>query len=270
MDEGAMRAYDPHSGKLLPFLDDISMLQFVISPDRQWMAYSEYPSRHLWKSKLDGSDKVELTNSYAEMPEWSPDGKWLVYSDWKNLYLVSADGGVPEKLTPDGHGDLAPTWFPDGKSIAFSYFPNPGVRLRIHVLDLASRQVSTLPNAEGYFWPSWSPDGKHLVAIAENPLRMVLYSANTRTWKDLHAFDSMWSYWMWANDGKALYVSLLQANPGIYRLTVPEGEWTKLSGLEGVNDTDGFDSFLSLTPEGQPAIMSRTSVAQIYLLRWKH
>ena len=270
MDEGAMRAYDPHSGKLLPFLDDISMLQFVISPDRQWMAYSEYPSRHLWKSKLDGSDKVELTNSYAEMPEWSPDGKWLVYSDWKNLYLVSADGGVPEKLTPDGHGDLAPTWFPDGKSIAFSYFPNPGVRLRIHVLDLASRQVSTLPNAEGYFWPSWSPDGKHLVAIAENPLRMVLYSANTRTWKDLHAFDSMWSYWTWANDGKALYVSLLQANPGIYRLTVPDGEWTKLSGLEGVNDTDGFDSFLSLTPEGQPAIMSRTSVAQIYLLRWKH
>jgi hypothetical protein len=80
----------------------------------------------------------------------------------------------------------------------------------------------------------------------------------------------MWSYWMWANDGKALYVSLLQANPGIYRLTVPDGEWTKLSGLEGVNDTDGFDSFLSLTPEGQPAIMSRTSVAQIYLLRWKH
>jgi hypothetical protein len=37
-----------------------------------------------------------------------------------------------------------------------------------------------------------------------------------------------------------------------------------------VNDTDGSDSFLSLTPEGQPAIMSRTGVAQIYLLRWKH
>ncbi len=52
-DEGAMRAFDPRSKKLLPYLDDLSMLEFVISPERQWMAYSEYPSRHLWKSRLD-------------------------------------------------------------------------------------------------------------------------------------------------------------------------------------------------------------------------
>jgi Tol biopolymer transport system component len=192
-----------------------------------------------------------------------------VYSDWKNLYLVSADGGAPEKLTPDGHGDLAPTWFPDGKSIAFNYFPYPDKPLEIRVLDLASRRVSTMPNAEGYFWPSWSPDGKYLVAVAENPARMVLYSANTKTWKDLHTFAEIWGYWTWAKDSKSLYFGMVQVNKGIYRLTVPEGEWTKLSGLEGVNDPNGFDSFISLTPEGQPAIMSRTGVAQIYLLHWK-
>jgi eukaryotic-like serine/threonine-protein kinase len=192
MDEGAIRAYDPHSGKLVPFLDDLSMLEFVISRDRQWMAYSEYPSRHLWKSKLDGSEKVQLTNSYAVMQQWSPDGKWLVYSNWDNLYLVSADGGAPEKLTPDGHGDVAPTWSPDGKSIAFNYFPFPGQPRRIRILDLATRQVSTMPNTEGYFVPSWSPDGQYLVAIAENPSRMVLYSAKTATWKDLHLFDAPW------------------------------------------------------------------------------
>jgi hypothetical protein len=28
--------------------------------------------------------------------------------------------------------------------------------------------------------------------------------------------------------------------------------------LEGVNDPNGFDSFMNLAPEGQPAIMSRT------------
>jgi serine/threonine protein kinase/Tol biopolymer transport system component len=269
MDIGAMRAYDPHSGKLTPFLDDVSMIEFVISPDRQWIAYSEYPSRYLWKSKLDGSEKLQLTHSYAEMQQWSPDGKWLVYSDWHNLYLVPADGGAPEKLTPDGPGDLAPTWFPDGKSIAFNYFPYPGKPLGIRVLDLASRRISAMPNAEGYLWPSWSPDGKYLVAIAENPARMVLYSAERKTWKDLHRFDVIWSYWTWARDSKSLYFGMVEANQGIYRLTVPEGEWTKLSGLEGVNDPSGFDSFMSLTPEGQPAIMSRTGVAQIYLLHWK-
>jgi serine/threonine protein kinase/Tol biopolymer transport system component len=270
MDEGAMRAYDPASQKLVPFLDNLSMLQFAISPDRQWMAYSEYPSRHLWKSRLDGSERVQLTNSYALMQQWSPDGRWLVYSDWKNLYLISADGGAPEKLTPDGHGDLAPTWFPDGKSIAFSYYPHPDQLLNIHILDLASRQVSTMPNAEGYFWPSWSPDGNYLVAIAENPSRMVMYSAKTKTWKDLHTFDAVWSYWTWAADSRSLYMSHVEGNNGIYQLTVPDGRWTKLSGLEGVNDPSGVDSFLSLTPEGQPAIMSRTGVAQLYVLHWKN
>jgi Tol biopolymer transport system component len=270
MDEGATRAYDPLSRKLVPFLDDLSMLSFVISPDRQWMAYSEYPSRHLWKSKLDGSEKVQLTDSYAEMQQWSPDGKWLVYSDWHNLYLISADGGAPEKLTPDGPHDIAPTWSPDGKSIAFNYFPYPGQPLSIRLLDIASRKISEMQNSQGYLWPSWSPDGKYLVAMGQYPSRMMLYSAESRTWKELHRFDVLWSYWVWASDSKSLYVSQIQGNNGIYHLSVPQGEWTKLSGLEGVNDTDGFDSFLSLTPDGQPAIMSRTGVAQIYLLHWPH
>jgi hypothetical protein len=64
MDEGSMRAYDPRTGKLVPFLESLSMLEFVISPDRQWMAYSEYPTRYLWKSRLDGSEKVQLTSAY--------------------------------------------------------------------------------------------------------------------------------------------------------------------------------------------------------------
>ena len=32
----------------------------------------------------------------------------------------------------------------------------------------------------------------------------------------------------------------------------------------------GGDSFVSLTAEGQPAMMSYTGVAQIYSLHWKH
>ena len=174
MDEGAMRAYDPQSKKLAPFLEDLSMLGFVISPDRQWMAYTEYPSRNLWKSKLDGSEKFQLTHSYAMMEQWSPDGKWLVYSDWKHLFLVSSDGGAPQKLTPDGETPIAPTWSSDGKTIAFSYFPVPDKLPRIEVVDLATRQISAMPRGEGYYYPSWSPDGKYLVAMAENPARMAV------------------------------------------------------------------------------------------------
>jgi WD40 repeat protein len=269
MDEGSMRSYDPRTGKLVPFLESLSMLEFVISPDRQWMAYTEYPSRYLWKSRLDGSEKMQLTSAYAVMQQWSPDGKWLAYSDWDSIYLVSADGGTPQKLVSSGHGDVAPSWFPDGKSIAFNFFPAPDAGLpRIRVVDVASRQLSVMSKAEGYFVPSWSPDGRYLVAIAQNPSRMVLYSAATKTWKDLHSFDTPWGYWIWANDSKSLFFGMTQGNNGIYRLTVPQGTWTKLTGLEGVNDPHSLDAFMSLTSDGQPAIMSRTGVAQIYLSHW--
>jgi serine/threonine protein kinase/Tol biopolymer transport system component len=269
-DEGAMRAYDPRGKKLQPYLDELSMLAFVISPDRQWMAYTEYPSRHLWKSRLDGSERVQLTNSYALMQQWSPDGKWLAYSDWHNVYLVSADGGAPQKLTADGVDGVAPSWLADGKSIAFNNFPDPNKPYKIHVMDVATRRITDMPGADRYFVPSWSPDGKHMVAMAQNPSRMVLYSAQTRTWKDLHTFDVPWGYWTWAGDSKSIYMGLVQGSNGIYQLTVPQGEWKQLCGLKGVNDPQALDSFMSLTPDGQPAMMSRTGVGQIYSLRWPH
>jgi hypothetical protein len=51
-------------------------------------------------------------------------------------------------------------------------------------------------------------------------------------------------------------------------LTVPEGKWEKMGGMERI-DTRALDSFVSLTADGQPAIMSHTGVAQIYALHWK-
>jgi serine/threonine protein kinase/Tol biopolymer transport system component len=269
-DEGAMRAYDPRSKKLLPYLDDLSMIEFVISPDRQWMAYTEYPSRQLWKSRLDGSDRVQLTSSIALMQQWSPDGKWLAYTSFHNVYLVSAAGGAPQKLTPDGTDGVAPSWFPDGKSIAFNNYPYPDKPFRIHVIDLATRRISDMPGADGYYVPSWSPDGKYMVAMAQNPSRMVFYSAQTKKWKDLHTFDVPWNFWTWASDSRSIYMGLVLGKNGIYQLTVPQGEWKQLSGLDGVNDPQGADAFMSLTPDGQPAIMSRTGVGQIYSLRWPH
>jgi Tol biopolymer transport system component len=126
-----------------------------------------------------------------------------------------------------------------------------------------------MPGSEGYYAPSWSPDGKHLVAFAQNPSRMVLYTAATKTWKDLKLFDVEWGLWIWSTDSKSIYMSLESKGPmGIYRLTVPEGVWTRISGLDGVNDGDASTP-PSLTPDGRPAVMSRTGIAQVYSLSWK-
>jgi hypothetical protein len=125
-----------------------------------------------------------------------------------------------------------------------------------------------MPGTEGYYVPSWSPDGKYLVAIAQNPSRMMLYTAATKTWRELKRFDVPWGYWIWSRDSKSFYMALVDDQKGMYRLTVPEGKWEKMGGMERI-DTRTLDSFVSLTADGEPAIMSHTGVAQIYALHWK-
>jgi Tol biopolymer transport system component len=180
--QGAMQALDPRTGRLEPYLGGLSASEFVISPDRQWMAYTEFPTGHLWKSKIDGSQPIQLTNSDTGSVRWSPDGKSLVYTDGYKLHLISADGGAPETLIATGEHEVMPSWSPDGKSIAFSYYnftdqPQDG----IFTVELASRKVSMMPHTLGFGLPSWSPNGRYLLAFAEQPSRMMLYSANTRT-----------------------------------------------------------------------------------------
>jgi dipeptidyl aminopeptidase/acylaminoacyl peptidase len=272
LEQGAMQVLDPATGKLLPFLDGMPALEFSISPDRQWMAYTEFPSGFLWKSKLDGSEKLQLTSSYAVMAQWSPDGKTLAYSDYHKLFLVSADGGAPQRLIAEnGNDEIAPSWLPDGKSIAYSYLPYPDVPMTgIRLVDLASRTVSVMPGSEGYFFPQWSPDGNWMVAVAVNPARMGLYSPATRTWRILKKFDEQWGYWAWANDSKSVYMAYLAPQGGdIFRLTVPGGVWTKVSVPEGIHIRLGGDNFVSMTADGRPALMTHTDVSQIYSLHWQ-
>jgi hypothetical protein len=107
-------------------------------------------------------------------------------------------------------------------------FPYPDKPFNIRVIDLATRRISDMPRADRYFVPSWSPDARSMVAMAQNPSRMVLYTAQTKTWKDLHAFDVPWGYWTWAADSKSIYMGLIQGSNGIYQLTVPQGEWKQL------------------------------------------
>jgi eukaryotic-like serine/threonine-protein kinase len=271
LEEGAMEALDPQTKRFVPFLNGIAALQFTISPDRQWMAYTEYPTMYLSKSRLDGSERVQLTNSPAFWEQWSPDGKWIAYMDWKKIYILSADGGVPQAIPPSGGDQVAPSWSHDGRSIYFSNHPFPGLPIKgIQILDLATHKISLMPGSAGYYVPSWSPDGKYLVAIAQNPSRMVLYSAETKQWKNLQQFDTPWGYWVWANDSKSIYIAPTWNGVGIYQLTVPDGKWTRLSGLDGMTlRSFAPDEFLSLTADDRPALMSDTSVSQIYSLRWK-
>jgi tRNA A-37 threonylcarbamoyl transferase component Bud32/WD40 repeat protein len=281
LSQGAMQVFDPQQKRFVPFLGGLAASEFVISPDKQWMAYTDFPRHFLWRSRLDGSEKLQLTSSYAAWPRWSPDGKSIAYMDWRALYLVSSEGGTPEKLIGGGEAStVAPEWTPDGKAIIFNDFPQAGTKLKgVQVLDLATRRVSIFPGSAGFYVGSWSPDGQYLVAVAQNPLRMMLYNVQAHSWSELKRFDVPWGYWVWTRDSKSLLFAQIgkenlstQTNQdgGIYRLTIADGKWKRVATLDGIHVADqANESFLNLTADGQPAIMNDTSVVQIYSLQWK-
>jgi hypothetical protein len=102
---------------------------------------------------------------------------------------------------------------------------------------------------------------------------MMLYSTSSDRWKELKSFDSPWGYWIWSTDSSSIYIAMKTAaqseKAGIYRLTIPDGKWTLAMTFNGLNvSPDGTEGIPSLTADGQLAMMSDTSVVQIYSSKW--
>lgn len=146
----------------------------------QQVAYASNRSGtvQIWLSDFGGSDEnaVQLTDvsGGACQPNWSPDGSQLVfispcdrnreeYPD-AQLYLINADGTGLTQL-PSRAGDRDPVFSPDGTKIAFTSSRVNG-RPQIHVLDLATNEVSNLSNSTSRDeQPTWSPDGRYMIYI---------------------------------------------------------------------------------------------------------
>jgi Tol biopolymer transport system component/DNA-binding winged helix-turn-helix (wHTH) protein len=100
-DRGELVRYDFKSGQFVPFLGGISAEFLDVSKDGQWVAYVSYPEGTLWRSRIDGSERLQLTfpPDFATVPRWSPDGKTIVFgyrTDGEKLhriYEVSSEGG---------------------------------------------------------------------------------------------------------------------------------------------------------------------------------
>lgn len=121
---GELVHYDAKSGKLMPFLQGISAEYVNFSRDGQWVAYVSYPDGCLWRSKIDGTERLQLSYppAFAFMPRWSPDGMTIHFfeldpSGKAAMFTVAPEGGNPQPLLPDdATGQTNPNWPPDGQS----------------------------------------------------------------------------------------------------------------------------------------------------------
>jgi Tol biopolymer transport system component len=182
------------------------------SKDGRWFAYVAFPEETLWRSRVDGSERLQLTfpPMQALTPRWSPDGKRITFFDstpgkpWR-IWLISAEGGTPEPVLNEQHNELDPTWSPDGNSLVFSYAPwfetAPGISA-VCVVDLRTRKQVKLAGSEGLFGARWSPDGQYIVANREDLQATMLFDVRTKTWTELAKSAG---YSNWSRDGRYVY-----------------------------------------------------------------
>ncbi len=122
---GELSIYDAQAGIFSKYLNGISAGSTDFSPDGQWVAYVTHPQGNLWRSRLDGSDRRQLTFSPMGpilAPRWSPDGRFLAFMEWgeqRKIYLVSADGGARMLLLSGDFRPADPSWSPDSKFLVY-------------------------------------------------------------------------------------------------------------------------------------------------------
>ena len=92
------------------------------SADGHWVAYAMYPEPILWRSRIDGSEKLQLTRPrfFALNPSWSPDGKKILFTGADPgkgfaAYTIGAEGGAPQQILAGPDFDVL---FPSGPRMA--------------------------------------------------------------------------------------------------------------------------------------------------------
>jgi len=277
--------YDTRTRQFAPYLGGISASEVDFSKDGAWACYSAYPEATLWRSKVDGSQKLQLTfpPMAVLMPRWSPDGKRIVFmgqmpgKPWK-INVISADGGTPQQLIKDERDEADPQWSLDGNKILFGRYgvtvaSEAGTAKALHLLDLATNQVTELPNSEGVYSPRWSPDGRYVVAMDLEMKKLILFDLTTSERKELAVFNGGVGFPSWSQDGKSILVwgSLAGYDQGIYRIRLGDHKVQTVVSVEGLAGTLGTVRSwgFGLTPDDSILITRDHTMTEVYALDWE-
>jgi serine/threonine protein kinase/Tol biopolymer transport system component len=300
---GELARYDYHSGLFAPFLPGTSAELVSFSRDGQWIAYVTYPDGALWRSRRDGSERLQLTASssvpigslaagsvsdkadrgaglkmkvldHALAPRWSPDGTEILYYSVApgrvaRVYRVPAAGGQPQQvLASFGQVMADPNWSPDGKRICFGGPSGTATSLagpNIHIVDLGTQGVTDVPGSDNLFSPRWSPDGRYLAALSLDSSRLALFDFAAARWREV-ARGSYFSWPNWSHDGAYLYYLQGTTSPAVMRLHVSDRKIERVVSLEDVHLAGFYGVSLTLSPDDEPIMTHDLGSVEIFVL----
>jgi Tol biopolymer transport system component len=275
---GELVRYDGDSHQFVPFLAGISAGELDFSRDGKWVTYVSYPDYTLWRSRMDGSERLQLTYPpvSAGLPRWSPDGTQIAYVDtqpgrpWK-AFLISALGGSPKEVLPENHTQVDPSWSPDGEKLALGRTQETGQTepLLIQIVNLATRKASTIPGSENLYSPRWSPDGQYLAALSQDSTKLLLFNFKTQKWSDWITEPGAFGFPNWSPDGHYLYYDIaFSEHPTFRRIKVGQ---TRSELLVDLRPLTRFKSraagpWSSIAPDGSAVFVRDLSTDELYAL----
>jgi len=264
--------YDAKSGQFLPYLGGISASDVAFSRDGKWVAYASFPEGNLWRSRIDGSEKLQLTSApaFAVLPVWSPDGSQIAFvavqsGTHQQIHVIPANGGVDRELAVAQFDAWRASWAPDGNSILFGEFAGPPMS-SIHIVDVNTLKVSAIPQSEHLLWPALSPDGHYVAAASLDGQKLMLFDMGTQKWSQLA--EANIGYPQWSADSKYVYFdSGYSAEPTISRVRVADRKLERVAGFAGFRRViTPWISWSGLTPDGAPLLMRDVGSQEVYAL----
>ena len=275
-DRGELVRHDSASRQFLPVLDGISATDVMYSPDGQWIIYLSYPDHSLWRSRADGSDRLQLTYPpmRAYWPHISADGKQVAFQGEAGAYIVSMMGGEPKLVMGNQSVVLAPAWSPDGKSLVMNVpvadrraAPWAPDAVQLAVFDIESNRTSVIPDSlskAGAFWPT-----QQMIVAAGEQDQLYSFNRETEEWSVLA--EGPVSDWMVSPDSKHIYfVRETPGNPQAMRVRLADRKIdfvATLKGLRRVSDlANGGGTWVGVAPDGSLLLTRDIGTQEIYAL----
>ncbi len=265
----------PNSSTFIALDENLSAAALAqYSPDGHWVAWLNASDGSLWRSRADGSERIELTTPPLRIfsMKWSPDNRSLALMaaepgmSWK-IYLIDAEGGKPAPLLNEDRNEADPDWSADGQSLVFGRLPDRMDSRQpkaIYLLDIKTRRVAEIPGSTGLFSPRLSPDGRYIAAIRLDQTALLLFDRKLALWTTLTAHgagDPTWSH-----DSRFLYFQdFLEAGKPIYRIAVPAGKAEPIAIMDNLRPIAATDyRLIGLAPGDLPIVSARTSTVNFY------